>query len=907
MGADMHGWISWQMAGVAGALLVAIAAAPAPAQTLGPALSAERARVERLARLERQLTSADAAAFAQALNELASNEEPGVLEIWERAVAAAGGRRRSQLAGGLAAARHRLARRQRVAQVVLLDLPIEELNRFRAALESAGGGLDLAVWQSDAAGVVAALPPSARQRLAAAGVGSEVLFDSVAEWQRDRQAGRAMAQRITPRYQSAAAANDYSPRIIVIDLARSGPPPAAGSAYGWLGDNEDVVASNQHYLAYLDVLPAARPRSYLARRYRRRGVRVVAVLTPEEFPLAGRRFFPDLATAAAPAEAAGFDARFHSYDEVAAELQELADRWPNLASLVSLGPTYEGREIWALKVSRDAGSDDPRKPDVLFTGCHHAREWIAVEPPMFFARQLLEGYATDDGIRFLVDHSEVWLVPIVNPDGLAYSQQSANGATDSVRYWRKNRRPVTNTSCGAGVGIDLNRNYGFAWRLPGDQPCPRTGDDVGASDSPNDFQLYRGPVPLSELEVQALAALTADPAHNFSARVDFHNYGQLVLYPWAYTTSAPADAATLAGLGTLLAQRLSAANGVHYKPQPAVGLYVATGTSVDHAYGVDHTLGAFIWELRPAQCCFYVPESQIEPITRESWAAAQPLIDWSIGPPALARVTAWQTGAGGALDLPVYQASWQHSGDVNTLVVTEKAELLQPGRLLLSLQFSKPLPAGAAPVVTMSRAAAFDEVKAAVRAPGQGWQRGDYDNDTWVGELTIPAYGDATSAWQLAVSASDGAGLALDAQPATPARYALASGGWQDYESGPDLIHLLPASASLGPFPSVTPTPSRTRHPTITPTHTRTPTRTATPTWTRRPTSTRTRTWTRRPTSTPTATWTKPPTRTRTPTATATWTRRPTRTPTLTPTRRPTATRTPTPTRRPSITPTATG
>ena len=871
------------------ALIWALLAAPLAAQSFDAARVGERLRIAHLDALRTELTAADGQRFAGALDALAASEEPGALDVWERAIATADDARRPELVRRFATVRDRLTRRERVAQVVRLAASRAQVEQVQRALEAGGAALHLTVWQDGTDHVIAALPPASQMRLAAAGVTAETLFNSVAEWEHAHRAGVADAQHITPRYQSDAATRDYLPRIIVFDLANS----TADAVHSLLVDRENVVARNDGFLAYLDLLPTHRPGSYLHQRYRRRGLRIAAMIPVDKFDSVRRQYFPEMDAAAttttgAAGGAAGLDGQFHSYEEVTAELQGLAALYPDKATLVSLGPTYEGREIWALKISQNVSVDDPSRPDILFTGCHHAREWISVEPPMYFAHRLLDDYATDGAIRYFVDHTAVWVVPIVNPDGLAYSQRSANASSDSVRFWRKNRRPISVAGCGSGVGVDLNRNYAYAWRLPGDRPCPVTYDDNGASDDPSDFQLYRGPTPLSELEVQALATLTANPAYHFISRVDFHNYSQLVLYPWSYGTDTPADATTLANLGTLLAQRLTATNGIHYTPEPAVGLYVATGTSVDSAYGIDHTIGAFIWELRPSSCCFYVPESNIDPIDRETWNGARTLLDWSVGPPYLADVDARQQSAGAAFDQIVYHAVWSDAASSRTLTVDIRVDELQPGPLRLALRFSKPLPVSSAPQVTLGRSAPFNEVTATATAAGEGWQTTELGTDTWVGEVTIPAYGDGTLPWRLTVRVQDGAGLGLDAQPATMARYGFGSDRWLDAESGADLQHQLSPSLSLGPLPSATVPPS------VTATRTRSVSPTRTATSTRRPTITSTPTATRRPSNTVTPTPTPRLTRTPTPTATSTRTAPPTRTPTSTSTRRPTSTRTPT-------------
>ena len=90
---------------------------------------------------------------------------------------------------------------------------------------------------------------------------------------------------------------------------------------------------------------------------------------------------------------------YHSYEQAQNEFKALAAAHPDLAAYVKLGQSYEGRDIFALKITRDAAADHTNKPDVLITGCHHAREWISVEAPIYFANQLINNYASDDFVR----------------------------------------------------------------------------------------------------------------------------------------------------------------------------------------------------------------------------------------------------------------------------------------------------------------------------------------------------------------------------------------------------------------------------------------------------------------------------------------------------------------------------
>ena len=102
---------------------------------------------------------------------------------------------------------------------------------------------------------------------------------------------------------------------------------------------------------------------------------------------------------------------------------------------------------WHFGIGERHGS--PKK--ILFLGCHHAREWISVEVPFLLAKELIEG-VNKSTISDLLSSGEIWVVPLVNPDGFRYSHRQD---IQDARLWRKNRRRISNNT----IGVDLNRNY----------------------------------------------------------------------------------------------------------------------------------------------------------------------------------------------------------------------------------------------------------------------------------------------------------------------------------------------------------------------------------------------------------------------------------------------------------------
>ena len=206
---------------------------------------------------------------------------------------------------------------------------------------------------------------------------------------------------------------------------------------------------------------------------------------------------------------------YHSVATLEEDLRRLAEEHPEIAELHEIGRSVEGRPLWALRIGERRGS--ARK--VAFLGCHHAREWISVEVPFLLAEHLLEN-SSSDPVQGWLQQGEVWVAPMVNPDGHEYTRTQN-------RLWRKNRRRNPDGS----IGVDPNRNYGYMWG---------TLDINTSSHVPSD-ETYVGPRAFSEPEVRAVRDLVAREL--FGGVLTYHSYSQLILYPWGYTDEPIEDEA----------------------------------------------------------------------------------------------------------------------------------------------------------------------------------------------------------------------------------------------------------------------------------------------------------------------------------------------------------------------------
>jgi carboxypeptidase T len=304
-------------------------------------------------------------------------------------------------------------------------------------------------------------------------------------------------------------------------------------------------------------------------------------------------------------------AGYHSVESLHQELQQLAEARPDIAELKEIGRSIEGRPIHVLRIGERRGEPTPK---LLFMGCHHAREWISVEVAFQLAKDLVSR-ADEDPVAGWLASSEIWVAPMVNPDGHEYSRTED-------RLWRKNRRVNPDGS----IGVDPNRNYGYMWGIL---------NIPTSSHVPSD-ETYVGPRAFSEPETRAVRDLTA--TEHFAGVITYHSYSQLILYPWGYTDKPIPDARDrelMIGLAAEMQRLIGDVHGVVYTPQQASELYPTAGDTTDWTYGI-YGIPSFTIELRPAsheQGGFILPASQIAPTWEENRPAAFHFIEQLITPP----------------------------------------------------------------------------------------------------------------------------------------------------------------------------------------------------------------------------------------------------------------------------------
>jgi carboxypeptidase T len=296
-----------------------------------------------------------------------------------------------------------------------------------------------------------------------------------------------------------------------------------------------------------------------------------------------------LAPSAAAADFPAADSKYHSYAEMVAEIQAAEAAHPDIVDVFSIGQSYQGREIWAAKISDNVSTDEP-EPEILFDALHHAREHFTVEQALYILRLLTTRYEVEDAITTIVNGREVFIIFMLNPDGGEYDLTgNPDGPRGPYRAWRKNRQPTPGSSY---VGTDLNRNYDYRWACCG-----------GSSGSPSSIT-YRGWKAFSAPETQVMRDFVQSRViggiQQIRAHITLHTNGELILYPYGYTrTNVPADM-TMTDYRALVAYARGQANRNGYTPQQSSDLYITDGDQIDWMYG-RHRIFSFTWELYPPE------------------------------------------------------------------------------------------------------------------------------------------------------------------------------------------------------------------------------------------------------------------------------------------------------------------
>jgi len=264
---------------------------------------------------------------------------------------------------------------------------------------------------------------------------------------------------------------------------------------------------------------------------------------------------------------------FYTYSEMLSELDDMKELFPNLISsrndvkdtdiIAGNHPheTYEGRFLQWVRISDNPNTNET-EPEILYTAVHHAREPGSLQQLIFYMWYLLENYESNQEIRDIVDNTELYFIPCVNPDGYVYNETEE---PEGGGMWRKNRFN--------SHGVDNNRNYSYI-----DTNGNEVWDTAGTSNNTGN-DTYPGTEPFSEAENRAIRYFVE--SNDFKLALNNHTYSNLLLYPFGYDyNQLTEDNEIFQSISALLVQE----NG--YDNILSSELYPAAGDSDDFMYGL---------------------------------------------------------------------------------------------------------------------------------------------------------------------------------------------------------------------------------------------------------------------------------------------------------------------------------
>ncbi|VTJ69600.1 Hypothetical predicted protein [Marmota monax] len=291
---------------------------------------------------------------------------------------------------------------------------------------------------------------------------------------------------------------------------------------------------------------------------------------------------------------------YHTLEAIYQEMDNIATDFPDLASRVKIGQSFENRPMYVLKFS----TGGEQRPAIWLNAGIHSREWISQATAIWMARKIVSDYGEDPAVTSILEKVDIFLLPVANPDGYVYTHTQN-------RLWRKTRSLNPGSRC---VGTDPNRNWNasFAGEGASDNPCS---------------EVYHGPHANSEVEVKSVVDFIQKHG-NFRCFIDLHSYSQLLMYPYGYTVKKAPDAEELDDVARHAAAALASLSGTKYQVGPTcTTVYPASGSSIDWAYdnGIKY---AFTFELRDTgHYGFLLPANQIIPTAEETWLGLKTIME----------------------------------------------------------------------------------------------------------------------------------------------------------------------------------------------------------------------------------------------------------------------------------------
>jgi len=114
--------------------------------------------------------------------------------------------------------------------------------------------------------------------------------------------------------------------------------------------------------------------------------------------------------------------QYHNYEEITNLFGGLISTYPHLAKLHTIGKSVQNRDLWVLEISENVHNRSLGEPMFKYVANMHGDETLGREFMIFLAQYLLENYGSDARVTRLVNTTDIFLMPSLNPDGYEASQ-----------------------------------------------------------------------------------------------------------------------------------------------------------------------------------------------------------------------------------------------------------------------------------------------------------------------------------------------------------------------------------------------------------------------------------------------------------------------------------------------------
>lgn len=140
---------------------------------------------------------------------------------------------------------------------------------------------------------------------------------------------------------------------------------------------------------------------------------------------------------------------YHHYDELKKFLTDMESKYPNIAKVHSIGKSVQDRDLLAIQITDNINDVEPGEPMFKYVGNMHGNEAVGREILIYLIQYLLEQYGKDERVTKLVNDTNIYIMPTMNPDGF----EAAKMGDCSGIIGRPNHHLV-----------DLNRNFPDQYR-----------------------------------------------------------------------------------------------------------------------------------------------------------------------------------------------------------------------------------------------------------------------------------------------------------------------------------------------------------------------------------------------------------------------------------------------------------